>query len=66
MASASRASIEDSRTYELVFFDFRVSGAINRLYRARRAWGQAAEVKRLCQGRAVLVIRPGGAKDLAE
>ena len=65
MDSAPQESIPDSTTYELVFFDFRVPGTINQLHFARRAWGQAAEVERLCQGRAVLVVRPGGARELA-
>ncbi len=64
MDSAPKDSIPDSRTFELVLYDFGVRGSRTHLWRAKRAWGQAAEVERLRQGRAVLVIRPGSAKEI--
>jgi hypothetical protein len=48
-----------------IAFDCRGPGVKNRLHRERRAWGAAATVENLGYGRAVLVVRPGGAKELA-
>jgi len=48
-----------------IAFDYRGPGAKNRLHRERRAWGAAATVENLGHGRAVLVVRPGGALELA-
>ena len=48
-----------------IAFDCRGPGAKNRLHRERRAWGSRASVENLWYGRAVLVVRPGGAKELA-
>ena len=48
-----------------IAFDCRERGAKNRLHRERRAWGSCATVESLGYGRAVLVVRPGGAGELA-
>ena len=48
-----------------IAFDCRGRGAKGRLLRERRAWGACATVENLGYGRAVLVVRPGGARELA-
>jgi hypothetical protein len=48
-----------------IAFDCRGPGAKNRLHRERRAWGSCATLQSLGYGRVVLVIRPGGATELA-
>ena len=47
-----------------IAFDCRGRGAQSRLHRERRAWGSRATVESLGYGRAVLVVRPGGAGEL--
>jgi hypothetical protein len=64
MIAPSR-SIQDSPPETLIVFDCRGRGAKNRLHRDRRAWGSRATIENLGYGRAVLVIRPGGATELA-
>jgi len=61
----ANSSIQDSLPATLIVFDCRGPGAKNRLHRERRAWGAAATVENLGHGRAVLVVRPGGALELA-
>ena len=58
-------SIQDSPLETLIVFDCRGPGAKNRLYRERRAWGPRATMESLGHGRVVLVVRPGGALELA-
>lgn len=48
-----------------IAFDCRGPGAKNRLHRERRAWGASATIESLGYGRVVLVVRPGGARELA-
>jgi hypothetical protein len=48
-----------------IAFDCREREAKNRLHRERHAWGACATVESLGYGRAVLVVRPGGARELA-
>lgn len=48
-----------------IAFDCRGRGAKSRLHRERRAWGPRATMESLGHGRVVLVIRPGGALELA-
>jgi hypothetical protein len=48
-----------------IAFDCRGPGAKNRLHRECRAWSTAATVESLGYGSAVLVVRPGGARELA-
>ena len=48
-----------------IAFDCRECGVKNRLHRERRAWGSCATLQSLGYGRVVLVIRPGGATELA-
>lgn len=48
-----------------IVFDCRGSGAKNRLHRERRAWGSSATIESLGHGRVVLVVRAGGAMELA-
>jgi hypothetical protein len=49
-----------------IAFDLRGPGAKNSFLRERRAWGARATVEYLGYGRVVLVVRPGGARELAE
>ena len=58
-------SIQDSPPETLIVFDCRGPGAKNCLHRERRAWGAAATLEVLGYGRAVLVVRPGGPRELA-
>ena len=48
-----------------IAFDCRGRGAKYRLLRERRAWASSATVENLGYGRAVLVVRTGGALELA-
>ena len=57
--------IQDSPPETLIVFDCRGPGAKNRLHRERRAWGSRAAIESLGHGRAVLVVRPGGALEFA-
>jgi hypothetical protein len=66
MNHPARALYPSNVTEELwIVFDCRGPGAKNRLHRERRAWGAAATLETLGYGRAVLVVRPGGARELA-
>jgi hypothetical protein len=47
-----------------IAFDCRERGAKNRLHQERCAWGTCATVESLGYGRAVLVVRRGGAGEL--
>jgi hypothetical protein len=57
--------IQDSPLGLPIVFDCRERGAKERLLRERRAWGSSATVENLGHGRAVLIVRPGGALGLA-
>jgi hypothetical protein len=60
-------SLYPSRNSEEIWllFDCRGPGAKNRLHRERRAWGSSSTVESLGFGRVVLVVRAGGARELA-
>ncbi|MDP9438810.1 MAG: hypothetical protein M3P49_08700 [Actinomycetota bacterium] len=58
-------SIQDRPPETLIVFDCRGPGAKSRLWRERRAWGARATVEGLGDGRAVLMVRLGGAMELA-
>ena len=49
----------------LTVFDLLVPGARSLLHDARRAWGSYATVEELGYVRVVLMVRPGGALELA-
>ena len=48
-----------------IAFDCRGSGAKNRLLRERQAWGSRATLQFLGYGRVVMMVRPGGAGEMA-
>jgi hypothetical protein len=48
-----------------IAFDCREREVTKRLHRERRAWGSCVTVESLGYGRAVLVVPPGGAWELA-
>jgi hypothetical protein len=48
-----------------IAFDCRGRGAKNRLLRERHAWDTRAALEGLGYGRVVLMVRPGGARELA-
>ena len=48
-----------------IAFDCRGPGAKNRLHRERQAWGATASIETQGYGHAVLVARPGSAKEFA-
>jgi hypothetical protein len=48
-----------------IAFDCRGRKAKNRLHREYRAWGSRATLESLGYGRVVLLVRPGGARELA-
>jgi hypothetical protein len=51
----------DNRPYELIVFDIRAPGAVERLLSERAAWGEDAAVEQLDPDHAVLIVRAGGA-----
>jgi hypothetical protein len=55
-----------SSPYELVVFDVRSPGAVERLLSERAAWGKDAAVELLDPDHAVLIVRAGGAARIAE
>jgi hypothetical protein len=57
--------IQDSSPETLIVFDCRGPGAKSRLHREHRAWGPSATMESLGYGRVVLVVRPGGAVEIA-
>jgi hypothetical protein len=57
----STSSHLQGRSYELVVFDFRAPGAIERLLSEHAAWGEDAVVELLGPHHAVLMVRAGGA-----
>jgi hypothetical protein len=48
-----------------VLFDCRIRGTRNRLWRERRAWGQRATIENLGNVCAVLMVRPGGTREIS-
>jgi hypothetical protein len=66
MNDPARSLYPSRKTEEVWFlFDRRGPGAKGRLHRERRAWGSRAAMESLGHGRVVLVVRPGGALELA-
>lgn len=57
--------IQDSPPELLAIFDLLSPGAHSLLRGICRAWGSRATVETLGYGRAVLIVRPGGALELA-
>lgn len=55
-----------NRPYELVLFDIRAPGAVERLLSERAAWSEDAAVELLDADHAVLIVRAGGAARIAE
>lgn len=51
----------DNRPYELVVFDIRAPGVVERLLSERAAWGEDAAVELLDADHAALIVRAGGA-----
>jgi hypothetical protein len=52
--------------YELVVFDVRAPGAIERLLSERAAWGEDAVVELLDPDHAALIVRAGGAARMGD
>jgi hypothetical protein len=50
--------------YELVLFDFRVRETGSRLRREAYAWKSSTSIERLDRHHAVMIVRPGGAKEI--
>ncbi len=65
MDAPQEAFYSKPETEVWIAFDYRGPGAKNRLHRERRAWGSRATIESLGFGRVVLVVRPGGALELA-
>ena len=66
MNDPANALYPSSSTEELwIAFDFHGAVAKNRLHQERRAWGSCSTVESLGYGRAVPVVHPGGAGELA-
>jgi hypothetical protein len=49
----------------IVLFDLRDSEAVEKLHRERAAWQEQSEIEALDGDHFVLVVRPGGAQELA-
>jgi hypothetical protein len=65
MNDPAKALYPSSCTEELwIAFDFHGAVAKNRFHRERWTWGAAATVENLGHGHAVLVVRPGGTREL--
>ncbi len=62
---APREAYHGNPPETLVAFDFRVFGARPRFNREKKAWGHHATVERLDKYHAVLVVRTGGAREIA-
>jgi len=65
MTAPPQRIVQDSPPETLIAFDCRVPEARKRLYRERRAWGSRAVMESLGSGRVALVVRAGGAQELA-
>jgi hypothetical protein len=52
--------------YELVVFDVRTPGAVERLLSERAAWGEEAVVELLDPDHAALIVRAGGAARMGD
>jgi hypothetical protein len=50
--------------YILVMFDTRISGSSERLCREKAAWRGYADAEDIGENHTVLVVRPGGAREL--
>ena len=48
----------------IVVYDLRVSGALEKLWRERSAWGRSAHMEHLYDRRVALVVKPGGAREV--
>lgn len=48
-----------------VVFDIRIPGVVERFHRERWAWQERADVEALDESHYVMIIRPGGAEELA-
>ena len=66
MTLSPQRIIQDSAPSTVVVFDCRERDAQKRMSRERRAWGPSATVENLGYGRAVLIVRPGGALGLTK
>ncbi len=55
-----------SGPYELVVFDVRAPGGLERLLSERAAWGEDAAVELLDPDHAALIVRAGGAARMVE
>ncbi|CAA9325705.1 MAG: hypothetical protein AVDCRST_MAG93-5949 [uncultured Chloroflexia bacterium] len=65
MHTPPHRSIQASPPETLAIFDFRVPGTGCRMRREMYAWKHCASIERLDQHHAVLIVRPGGARELA-
>jgi hypothetical protein len=54
------------RPYELVLFDLRAPGTVERLLTECSAWGECASVELLGSHHAVLIVRAGGATRMGD
>lgn len=52
--------------YELVVFDVRTPGAVERLFSERAAWGKDAVVELLDPDHVALIVRAGGADRMGD
>jgi hypothetical protein len=59
------ATFLDNKPYELIVFDIRAPGTIERLLSEHAAWGEDAAVELLDPDHAVLIVRAGGAARIA-
>lgn len=48
----------------VILYDVRLPGAADRLHEGRAAWQECGDVEALDQNHYVLIIRPGGAREM--
>ena len=58
-------ALKDSRRYQVVVYDLRIDGSTDQLRGARDAWGAYGEIEVLGEHHAALIVRPGGALEVA-
>lgn len=61
MNTTTNQLYDDLKSELWVLFDHRSRGGITRLWRERHAWGAGATIENFGCGRAVLIIKSGGA-----
>ncbi len=65
MKFAPDKAYHEGKTETLVIFDVRIPGAAARLHNERAAWAECGDIEALDKDYFILLIYPGGARELA-